>query len=204
MKRNTKKQLFKVHFGSSYIESVRVLLERFNEHDGPLNPYSIPLIITSAAALETILNEAIIVECRHRFPEKDIKRITNSHLGMSLGGKLDNLGWLLTDNEFIMNNESKIYQCLRNIIKYRNEIMHLKAYFKEVEWEISEEETEDGIEKGVIWDEEFFDSIKRSVDQITADEYDKFYRAVSELEITIVNITSKPPVVENDLFTKNV
>lgn len=204
MERKTEKQLFKVQYGSSYINSVAALLEQFQKNEGPHNPYKIPLIITCAAALETILNEAIIVECRHRFPEKDVKRITNSHLGMSLGGKLDNLGWLLTDNAYIMNNESAIYQCLRSIIKYRNEIMHLKAYYQEVEWEVSEIETEEGVESSVVWDKQFFDSIKTSIDKIPVEEYERFYRAVSELDVTIVNITSKPPVIENDLFTENV
>lgn len=204
MERKTEKQLFKVQYGSSYSNSVAALLEQFQKNEGPHNPYKILLIITCAAALETILNEAIIVECRHRFPEKDVKRITNSHLGMSLGGKLDNLGWLLTDNAYIMNNESAIYQCLRSIIKYRNEIMHLKAYYQEVEWEVSEIETEEGVESSVVWDKQFFDSIKTSIDKIPVEEYERFYRAVSELDVTIVNITSKPPVIENDLFTENV
>jgi len=204
METKTEKQLFKVHYGSSYIESVRVLLSNLNEYKGGvINPYKIPLIITAAAALETILNEAIIVECRHRLPQKDIKRITNAHLGMSLGGKLDNLGWILTDNNYVMNNESEIYQCLKSIIKYRNEIMHLKEYFREVELQVVEEETEEGIETGVVWDKEFFESTKLSIDAISEEEYDRFYRAVSELEVTIVNITSKPPVEENDLFIKN-
>jgi len=204
MARKTEKKLFKVQYGSSYIHSVVVLLELLQKNEARLNPYKIPLVITCAAALETILNKAIIVECRHRFPEKDIKRITNSHLGMNLGGKLDNLGWLLTDNTYIMNNESEIYQCLRSIIKYRNEIMHLKAYYREVEWEVSEIETEEGIEAGVVWDEQFFESIKTSIDKIPNEEYERFYRAVSELDVTIVNITSKPPIIENDLFTENI
>lgn len=203
METKTKKQLFKVHYGSSYINSVGVLLECLKNHEGVLNPFKIPLITTSAAALETILNEAIIVECRHRFPEGHIKRITNSHLGMNLGGKLDNLGWLLTDNRYIMNNQSEIYQCLRGIIKHRNEIMHLKEYYKEVEFDVYEEETEDGIEQGVIWDEVFFESIKSSIEKIPDEEYERMYRAVSELEVTIINITSKPPVEENDLFIQN-
>ncbi len=197
------KRLFKVKHGLSYIESVRVLLENFKKCKELINPYKIPLVITSAAALEIILNEAIIVECKHRFPEKDIKRITNSHLGMSLNGKLDNLGWVLTDNAYIMNNESEIYQCLKSIIKYRNEIMHLKSYYTEIEFEVTEEETESGIEKGMIWDGDFFNSIKSSIEKISEEEYELFYKAISELEITIINITSNPPVEENDLFIKN-
>ena len=133
-----------------------------------------------------------------------MKRITNSHLGMNLGGKLDNLGWLLTDNSYIMNSESDIYQCLRSIIKYRNEIMHLKSYYRAVEWEVSEIETEGGVESGVVWDEVFFESIKTSIEKIPDEEFERFYRAISELEVTIVNITSKPPVIENDLFAENV
>mgnify|MGYP001050955001 CR=1 FL=1 len=186
-----------------YIHSVRALLNDFNKHEGVLNPYRVPIIITSAAALEAILNEAIIVECRHRFAEKDIKRITNSHLSMSLGGKLDNLGWVLTDNKYIVNNESKIYQCLRSIIKLRNEIMHLKEYYREVEWEAKEEEFEGELETHYVWDEDFLESTKSTVDKLPNEDFDRFYRAISELEVTIVNITSKPPVEENDLFIQN-
>lgn len=178
-------------------------MEHLKKHDDPLNPFKIPLIITSAAALETILNETIIVECRHRLPERHIKRITNSHLGMSLGGKLDNLGWLLTDNNYIMNNRSEIYQCLKSIIKYRNEIMHLKEYYKKIEFGIYENETDEGIEEGLILDEDFFNSVKSSIEKIPNDEYENMYRAISELEITIINITSKPPIEENDLFIQN-
>lgn len=203
METNTEKQLFKVRYGSFYIRSVEVLLERLKEGDARLNPYKIPMIITSAAALETILNEAIMVECRNRFPEKDIKRLTNAQLGMSLGGKLDNLGWLLTDNTFVINNESEIYQCLKSIIRYRNEVMHRKDYYREVEFEVRYEKMEEGFERWVTWEDHHFDSMKASHDLITIDEYEKFYRAISELDITIINITTIPPIIENDLFTEN-
>lgn len=204
MAKNTEKQLFKIQYASSYLGSVEMLLNHLKEEKLSLNPYKIPMIVTSAAALETILNEAIIVECRHRFPKNDIKRLTNAQLGMSLGGKLDNLGWLLTDNAFVMNNESEIYQCLKSLIKYRNEVMHRKEHYKEVEWEVEYEQTEKGEKRWVTWDSDILKSMRTVHDNITIEEYEKFYLALSELEITIVNITSKPPIIENDLFSENV
>ena len=204
MNKNTEKQLFKVHYASSYLSAVEKLLEHLKKDESLLNPYKIPMIVTSAAALETILNEAIIIECASRFPNKDIKRITNAHLGMALGGKLDNLGWLLTDNKHVINNESEIYQCLKSIIKYRNEVMHRKEYYKEVEWEVEYEKTEDGEKRWVTWDSDILQSMKPTHENITVEEYERFYLAISELQVTIINITSKPPVIENDLFNENV
>lgn len=205
MDKSSEKRLFQVSYKSAYLNSIAELLQRYKEYSGgAINPYYIPLTITSAAALETILNEAIITECRHRFPQKHIKRLSNSHLGMSLGGKLDDLGWLLTDNIFITNNESEIYQCLRNIIKFRNEIMHRKPYYKEIEFEVSYEETEEGMKQWSTLDDNFFKTVNSTTDSLKYEDFDRFYRAVSELEISIVNITTSPPVIENDLFIKNV
>lgn len=195
--------LFKIGYGGSYVRSIQTLLEHVEKYESVLNPYIIPFLITCAAAIEALLNDAIIVECRHRFPRKDIKRISSAHLGMSLSGKLDNLGWLLTDNEFITNNESAIYQQLKFIIKKRNEIMHRKEFHKEVK--VADiETTESGEEK--VWftlDEGYFDSVRNSPENVSYEECVAFCGAVTQLEETIVNITSHPPIEKNDLFVRN-
>ena len=186
----------KVQYGSLYIRSVEVLLNDLKRNgDKLINPYKIPLIVSSAAALETILNEAIIIECQHRLPNQDVKRITNSHLGMSLGGKLDNLGWMLTDNEYVVDNQSVIYQSLRSIIKYRNETMHFKAYYREVDHSISDE----GESSYTLNDK----ALNATANDIGIDEFELIYKAILELSESIVNITSTPPIIKNDLFKEN-
>ncbi len=52
----------------------------------------------------------------------------------------------------------------------------------------------------MIWGEEFFEATKSSIQKIEIHEYENMYRAVSELDVTIGNITSKPPINDNDLF----
>ena len=50
----TEKRLIKTQCKPSYIDSVRVVLSNLIEYEGDFNPYKIPLIITSAAALDIL------------------------------------------------------------------------------------------------------------------------------------------------------
>jgi len=57
---------------------------------------------------------------------------------MNLRGKLDSIVFLVSNGQYISDNESKTYQQLSELIKVRNEVAHAKDFFHECELEIEE------------------------------------------------------------------
>lgn len=117
--------------------------------------YVIPLLITAAIALESLLNDSIVTSCYKEFPKSDYRSLAESFLSMSLKGKLNSVIPLASKNEYLFDKESSDYQTLKNLISLRNEIAHTKSFFEEVEFDEVTEEFEgkqrDGISFDVDW-----------------------------------------------------
>ncbi len=90
--------------------------------------FSIPFILTCAAALECALNDYIIT---HFSSEND--ELIPGYLSMSLRGKLTNIVPLLTDGQYKINTEHKTYKTLVELIRVRNRLVHNKSDYEECE-----------------------------------------------------------------------
>lgn len=123
---------------SGYLSAVDYLLDHINDREHIQNPNKYAFILVASAALEAILNEAIIWWASKHFPVGDHKRMATSFLSMNLRGKLDAAIHLLSDGQYISNNQSTIYKRLSELIKVRNEVAHSKNFFHESELEFEE------------------------------------------------------------------
>lgn len=141
---NTSKHLMNIAFSSptGYLTAVDYLLDHIKDTEQIRNPNKYAFILLAASALEAILNDAIIWWAHDRFQRSDYKRMSTAFLSMSLRGKLDAVIHLLSDGQYISNNESPMYQQLSELVKVRNEVAHSKNFFHEAELDI--EEHEDG------------------------------------------------------------
>jgi hypothetical protein len=138
------KETVNITFSSSggYLKAVDYLLDHIQDEEVFRNPNKYAFILVAASALESIINNAIIFWAHHHFNPKDYKRMASAFISMSLRGKLDSYIHLVSDGQYVTNNESEAYQVLSELIKVRNEVAHAKDFFHECELET--EEHEDG------------------------------------------------------------
>ena len=186
-----------------YLISVELLLKRYEEiGDRVDNFFKIPFVATAAAAFETMLNELIIIECDRRFPKKQRRRLTEAHLTMNLIPKLDNLGWLLTDNEWIVDNESGMYQTLKKLNKYRHETMHGKSFYRDVEIHKWIEEKPEGESMMISFDPMELKTDGLSIELAGMREFEDIYKALKGLYSLISTKNIRETVDELALFQK--
>lgn len=125
------------------LEASNYLLEHIEDEGVKRNPVKHSFILTAAASLESILNDAIVSFAHRTFHKNDYKRHAKAYLGMSLRGKLDIIGFLMSGGSHITDNCSPEYQKLSILISLRNESAHSKEFFKEFEIEIAFDEMGD-------------------------------------------------------------
>lgn len=87
----------------------------------------IPFVITSAAALECILNDYLILHTGEVCGMQD-NTLAKAFLTMSLRGKLDIIVPYFSGNKYAMRQDSVAYQELRRLITLRNDLMHGKSF----------------------------------------------------------------------------
>lgn len=93
--------------------------------------FTVPFILTCAAALECALNDYII--SHFSIDDKRSNELTSGYLSMNLRGKLTNIVSLLTNGKYTINTEHKTYQILVELIKVRNRLVHNKSSYEECE-----------------------------------------------------------------------
>jgi len=124
---------------AGYLKSVDYMLDHINDKNNTHNPNKYAFILVAASALESILNNGIIWWAHNRFPMDDYKRMASAFHSMSLRAKLDAFIYVISNSEYITNNESNIYQQLSELIKVRNEVAHKKDFFRVIELDIDED-----------------------------------------------------------------
>jgi hypothetical protein len=113
---------------NSYLEALEDLLSSLI-HSEPLQPKSsqfIPFLITSAAALECLLNDALIQYAWYITGLNATNSFATSLMSMSLRSKLNSIVTLISRNRFAIRHDSPMYQQLIRLIKTRNQLMHGK------------------------------------------------------------------------------
>ena len=120
---------------------------------------TVPFLLTVASAMECCLNDHIIEFYNSQFDEKHAKLLIPGLLSMTLKGKLLNIVPLLTQNEFIINTDNKVYQLLVDLIKLRNGLVHNKS-----DYEIHEAQIVDDIDgkRHLVPDDSLIDLMNNS------------------------------------------
>ncbi len=95
------------------------------------NALCVPYIIMCAAALEAILNDALIEHASDKWG-KDNKDYANSLMSMSFRSKLDSLAPLLTSHQYRFDKNHWVYQRLGALITERNNLVHPKPQEHEI------------------------------------------------------------------------
>jgi hypothetical protein len=125
------KKIFIKNFQSQYYTYLEILSWYRAEigwffEEGKNAIHTVPFILTTAAALESSLND-YIVDHYIKIYGNHGKSLIPGLLSMTLKGKLLNIVPLLTSNKFIINTEHKVYQLLAELIKLRNMLVHNKS-----------------------------------------------------------------------------
>lgn len=134
------REIVDITFSTSagYLKAVDYLLDRIQDEELSRNPNKYAFILVAASAVESIMNNAIILWTHHRFDPSDYKRMASAFLSMNLRGKLDSFVFFVSDSQYVSDNESKIYKQLSELIKVRNEVAHAKYFPHECKLEIEE------------------------------------------------------------------
>lgn len=119
----------KTYISLNYLDNLRSLSSQLKKNATTSDTLLVPFVLTCAAALEAMLNDEIISWAQESFPLESYKRIADTHLSISLRGKLDYIVPLRTCNSYIFRTNSAVYGTLSRLITRRNELMHAKSFF---------------------------------------------------------------------------
>ncbi len=143
--------------------------------NAPHNPKILPFVLTCAAALEAMLNDHLVSYAFNCLSKVHYKRVASAFLTMNLRGKIDAIVPILTSSRFVINSSSKAYSDLSRLITVRNEIVHSKSYYEEVDIEIIEEQ--------VKLPKNFLDKLMgATIRKLSVNDCNDFYQALKSLD----------------------
>ncbi|MBS9812034.1 MULTISPECIES: phosphatidylinositol kinase [Vibrio] len=102
--------------------------------------FTVPFILTLAAALECSLNDHLIEHFDDEFGDSS-KQLLPGLLSMNFKGKLINIVPTLTQYKYKLNTNHKVYALLVELIKLRNSLVHNKSDYDEKEISIHKDES---------------------------------------------------------------
>jgi hypothetical protein len=121
---------------NAYIAVLEKLASLFPEEEKLGKKHElIPFVLTCAAALECMLNDAIIEHTSHIFGLENYRRFADTLITIPLRGKLDYIIPLASNYKFLIRQESATYQQLASLISIRNKLTHNKTFPYELETE---------------------------------------------------------------------
>lgn len=118
------------------IGATKWLLEHTEDTEYFRNSNKYSFVLVASAAMESLLNDGIISWAKRKFPQTDYKRHAAAFLSMTLGKKLDALGFLISSGIYLTDNTSKTYKTLNGLIKLRNEVAHSKDFYSTIDVEL--------------------------------------------------------------------
>jgi hypothetical protein len=127
-KSDNSKKYARLHFKS--VSLGRVLNKLRKHYNAEQQPESlvIPYVLTSAAYLESKLNDSLLQFAMKRYGED----VAAAFMSLSLQTKLNVLVPVLTEGRYRINSKHFAYQRLASLIRVRNSITHAKSEMKEV------------------------------------------------------------------------
>jgi len=183
----------------SYISVLENLASSFPEEEKlSKKHYLIPFVLTCAAALECMLNDAIIEHTIYIFGQENYRRFADALMAIPLRGKLDYIVSLASNNEFLIRQESTTYQQLASLITTRNKLTHNKSF----PYELNTEEPENILKMEVPRE-----LVEQLEPNINFDYCESSLLALKNLEITLDTksriINAQGEWEENEIIVKN-
>lgn len=167
----------KISNGSYLIKNCVNLLRLAKESEEKC--FSVPIFMTLAVTLESILNDAIVEYCQNHYFKDDSRTHAESFLSMNLKSKLITIISLVSNNEFVIDKQSTVFQDIRTLISKRNEIAHTKAFYEDVELE---HQGGGGDTKGVAINSSWYNKqMSKPLFSISLEDIDRTLLAIEEL-----------------------
>lgn len=161
--------------------------------NAPQNPKVLPFILTCAAALEAKLNDHFVSHAFDSFSRDHYKRVASAFLTMSLRGKLDVVVPTLTNSRFTINPNSKAYRDLSRLITVRNEIVHSKSFYEEIEIQMEEER--------IRLPEAFLEKLMAAtIRKLSVEDCAEFHQAMKSLDTNFLYPLEAGTLAANDLI----
>jgi len=123
---DAKGEMMRVSFRASVkFERILGVMRKTYETSDRKDGLCVPYIVMCAAALEAILNDALIEHASSKWGNEQ-KDYANSLMSMSFRSKLDSLAPLLTSHQYRFDKSHWVYQRLGALITERNNLVHPK------------------------------------------------------------------------------
>jgi len=94
-----------------------------------IDDYGLPFTISLVAALESNLNDWLIIDTFTKHGPKNYENIVNGYMGMSMKNKYRSAVAIMTDNHFQIIEDSSVIKTLDELIETRNKFVHAKPRF---------------------------------------------------------------------------
>jgi len=121
-----KSESMRVSFRASVkFERILGVMRKTYEASDNKDGLCVPYIVICAAALEAILNDALLEHASSKWGHEQ-KDYANSLMSMSFRSKLDSLAPLLTSHQYRLDKNHWVYQRLGALITERNNLVHPK------------------------------------------------------------------------------
>lgn len=171
-------------FISIYLDVLKASLQTITTAKDDNLHLIIPFVLTSAAALESLLNDRIINQSFLRYGLDDYFKYASGLLALPLSSKLDYVVPFLSRDKFGLRTDSKVYLEMRKLIRLRNSLMHDKSFFKA--HHAKERKEPDGSTVIVVPDSAYKSEI---LDKLKTKQCQAFYESLIELRDTLQSKT---------------
>ena len=94
-----------------------------------VNDYGLPFTISLVSALESNLNDWLIMDTFNKHGPENYENIVNGYMSMSIKNKYRTAVAVMTDNHFQIIEDSSIVKSLDELIEVRNKFVHAKPRF---------------------------------------------------------------------------
>lgn len=121
----------KVSISPIYEEVISKYLRQYLSKKTITEVDTIPFVLTCAAALESLLNDHIIIYSLNKFDLNEYKNIADGLISIPFLKKLEYCIPLLTDSKYVLDKNCETYIVLAKLIKKRNNMMHNKIFMED-------------------------------------------------------------------------
>jgi len=184
----------KTSFIDSYKEALDNSYQMLNQSDNYSNRISFGIV--TVAYIECACNRLIIDFCENTFDATNAKIYAEFFIKFAITAKIQMLVTLVTHYKFIVDRNHNTIQFLIKLIRIRNQIVHKKDYYKEVQGEFIE-----AADSSTIISVQFCD---KHLEQLLSSEATKFYNAaLNFVSRTLEEYSKNQSLKEGDFIINN-